>query len=276
MSIIGRMSDEAANALLHGQRTSYRHYGGEVRSVSAIGAELAIRSLDDEQVLGVFHDWFIENVWPEWHGNPYNVRDWTQEIRDKMCADIIAARIGECPSLVGPAPHSLDEVLIETWAGRVCDRSSSVERIMSDVYADCFYAHVLTLGGEIKKIYTGNSEFGGATIIVDASPELLAQYQAELARLEAARIAAERAAHQAALEADRKREAATPRRGKTVKVIRGRKVPVGTVGVVGWYGQTKFGWRVGLDVAGQRLWTDAKNVEVVSEASTPTALQEAS
>jgi hypothetical protein len=53
---------------------------------------------------------------------------------------------------------------------------------------------------------------------------------------------------------------------KTVKVARGRKVPIGTVAEVFWYGANRFGgFSVGLrHVDGSRVFTDAKNVEVVN------------
>jgi len=59
-------------------------------------------------------------------------------------------------------------------------------------------------------------------------------------------------------------EARTPNRGKTVKVVRGRKVPKGLIGKVFWYGQTRYGYRVGIEVAdGVRLFTADSNVEVI-------------
>lgn len=85
-------------------------------------------------------------------------------------------------------------------------------------------------------------------------------------------------------------EAKTPRLGKTVRVVRGRKVPIGTVGVVAWVGADRFARpsryahplaglfrvvpsggaapeRVGLSVSGARklVFTAATNVEVVVE-----------
>lgn len=105
---------------------------------------------------------------------------------------------------------------------------------------------------------------------VDATPEVRADYEAMLARKreEARKLAEER-------------EARTPAPGKALRVVRGRKVPIGTTGVCVWYGEGKrFGFdyaakysgglvsnrpmRVGLKTpAGVVHWTDAKNVEVV-------------
>jgi len=80
-----------------------------------------------------------------------------------------------------------------------------------------------------------------------------------------------------------KAEAATPAKGKTVTVVKGRKVPKGTTGTVIWVGEGKYygptprykssAWstrgalRVGLkDAEGTVHWTAASNVEVVNPA----------
>lgn len=55
-------------------------------------------------------------------------------------------------------------------------------------------------------------------------------------------------------------------KGATVKVVKGRKVPVGTVGTVFWMGEGNYGkTRLGIrDAAGQTHWVpDAGNVEVI-------------
>jgi hypothetical protein len=58
-------------------------------------------------------------------------------------------------------------------------------------------------------------------------------------------------------------------KGSTLKVVRGRKVPVGTVGVCIWNGEGKkaaWGRRVGIkDSDGEVHWTAEKNCEVVSQ-----------
>lgn len=103
---------------------------------------------------------------------------------------------------------------------------------------------------------------------VDATPEVLAKYEAFKARK-----AAEAAARSAAIEAR------TPRKGRTVRVIGGRKLPKGTEAVVFWEritergfeGENGYWWpakgRVGLEVPGAgRVFVDAGQVEVVAEA----------
>jgi hypothetical protein len=78
-------------------------------------------------------------------------------------------------------------------------------------------------------------------------------------------------------------EAATPAKGKLVTVVKGRKVPKGTTGVVIWVGEGRYfgptprykssAWsakgalRVGVkDAEGTVHWTAASNVEVVNPA----------
>lgn len=123
---------------------------------------------------------------------------------------------------------------------------------------------------------------------VDATDDIKAAYAAYQQRQRDAR-AARHAKH----------EAATPSKGKLVKVIKGRKVPVGTVGRVFWHGAAKEfgsfprggykahrreqtalvrsllgpdgngdkeGFRVGLVTdAGEKYFTAATNVDVIAE-----------
>lgn len=57
-------------------------------------------------------------------------------------------------------------------------------------------------------------------------------------------------------------------KGSRVTVVRGKKVPIGTTGVVIWSGVGKYGPRVGLkDASGEVHWTDAKNVDVVGSSA---------
>jgi hypothetical protein len=90
---------------------------------------------------------------------------------------------------------------------------------------------------------------------VDATPEVVAAYHAW-------RKAREEAARKAAAE----REARTPAKGKTLKVVRGVKVPKGTTGTCIWLGKDKYAGkpRVGIkDASGTVHWTAASNCEVV-------------
>jgi hypothetical protein len=125
------------------------------------------------------------------------------------------------------------------------------------------------------------------TATVDATPEVLAKYKAYLAEQQ----------RQGQVERERC-AAATPTKGKRVRVVKGRKVPVGTIGTVFWYGQArefgfaprngykahardmhayaeslcppseglKRGRRVGLLLDnGDKVFTDATNVDVINE-----------
>lgn len=98
------------------------------------------------------------------------------------------------------------------------------------------------------------------TAAVDADEATLAKYK----EWEHARAVARQAARDAA-------EAATPRVGKTVTVVKGRKIPRGTVAEVVWFGEDKYNrdrlttkYRVALMIDGERVFTSADNVEVVA------------
>ncbi len=53
-------------------------------------------------------------------------------------------------------------------------------------------------------------------------------------------------------------------KGVPVKVVRGRKVPIGTQGVTVWIGYGNYGERIGLkDADGEVYWTALKNVEAI-------------
>lgn len=71
----------------------------------------------------------------------------------------------------------------------------------------------------------------------------------------------------ARLEADARvaqHEAEQARPGREVEVVKGRKVPVGTIGRCFWRGFGKFGERVGLTTAsGETFWTAADNCKAV-------------
>lgn len=57
-------------------------------------------------------------------------------------------------------------------------------------------------------------------------------------------------------------------KGQEIEVVKGRKVPIGTRGTVFYSGQGQYGWRIGFkDAAGNEYWTDASNVDLVSELS---------
>lgn len=104
---------------------------------------------------------------------------------------------------------------------------------------------------------------------VDATPETLEAYitwKTEVDRLHREleqALMAERALTQ------QEQEKRRPARGKVVRVIKGRKVPVGFQGEIFWIGTGQWGERCGIkDADGRVEWTATSNVEVVlSEAS---------
>jgi hypothetical protein len=65
-------------------------------------------------------------------------------------------------------------------------------------------------------------------------------------------------------QAHRDAMARIPEKGKTIKVVKGRKVAIGTTGLCIWCGNGQYGKRVGLKTAsGEVFWTAYTNVEVV-------------
>lgn len=151
-------------------------------------------------------------------------------------------------------------------------------QVMSDIFEYHTYALVLDNdSGEFKSVFL-YSDYRGSSddkreATVDATEQVQALYEAHTAMVEAKK-AMERAE---ARRADALREVRTPGRGKTLKVVRGRKVPVGTVGECTWYGEGRSyspfrssyrnsapgPMRVGIKVNGEVVYTDARNVEVV-------------
>ena len=142
------------------------------------------------------------------------------------------------------------------------------QRVMSDVWARVTLVNVWnpeTEKPEPLALHYGfelNSRTGTSTIDID--PKIQAAWdlkQAEAA--EAARIAAERFGEE---EAERLAEADLKKisKGIRVVVVRGRKVPKGTQGVVIWEGPGDWGPRVGIkDGQGPPHWLDTSYVEAV-------------
>ena len=99
---------------------------------------------------------------------------------------------------------------------------------------------------------------------LDATPEVKAEYDAYKAA-EKAKADAQRKIYEAEQARIKKeQEAALPKAGRRVLVVRGRKVPVGTEGTSFWYGDTQYGYRVGIELKdGTKVFTAANNVEVV-------------
>lgn len=154
------------------------------------------------------------------------------------------------------------------FEGRVISvRTEYGVRVMSDVWDDTTCAEVLNDQNRIEKILLHCGYHGElATAEVDATPEVLATI-ANLRDMEQQKAEAQAAAFR--LEcAKREQEAAKDavlynvRKGSRVRVYKGRKVPVGTVGVVIWEGDSAYGRRLGVkDDNGTVHWVAADNVE---------------
>ena len=165
--------------------------------------------------------------------------------------------------------------LTENYIGRVVETEETSEKIMSDVWDTGFWSWCAKKDGEFVRVYMGCSwdrecdrgSYGfESKAIVDASPELVAAWQAWMAeQLRKAREKAKRDdEHRRYVQAQQ--EAREPTQGRPLRVVKGRKVPVGTVGTCIWFGSTKYGERVGIKVNGQEdpVWTAASNVEVMT------------
>lgn len=145
---------------------------------------------------------------------------------------------------------------VVTYKGAVLNTGEYNGYDDSDFYADVWDDEA----GVVKRITyattRGWTYLNGAS--VDATPEVrekAAKFYAK--RNLTARL--ERAAD----------DARTPGKGKRVKVIKGRKVPIGTEGTVFWVGPDHYSrhgaLRLGLkDDAGATHWTAASNVEVIA------------
>lgn len=142
-------------------------------------------------------------------------------------------------------------------------------RKMSDIWADDFYMVVWT-GTGTKRVFThSNFELQGpaADARVDATPEVKAAYaewKAEQDRIAAERAETARKAEAERREKDCERMVKCPVVGSTVRVVKGRKVPVGTEGVVTWKGDDRYtgGTRIGIqDASGKVHYTNTDNAE---------------
>jgi len=113
-------------------------------------------------------------------------------------------------------------------------------RVMSDVWDTETYVMVWDAAeGRTKAVHLGYAYGGGrtGTAEVDATPEVLAAVDVYEAKLAAEKAAYEAARRQAEAQAEHDR----PARGKIMQVVKGRKVPKGTVGEVVLTGEGQYG-----------------------------------
>ncbi len=179
-----------------------------------------------------------------------------------------------------------------TYAGRVVsDDGSRERRLMSDVYADVWYATVVADDGSRESVsVSSNFECWSDhyEVTVDLSDEwaLYAETAsvyfaalsseedsaAALKELAVALKAAEKAAKRKA-----KKVYVAPEMGDTVTVTRGTaKTPKGSTGKVVWLGTSRYDEnkvRLGFETAaGDKLWTNAVSAKVEASAERVAAL----
>ena len=135
-----------------------------------------------------------------------------------------------------------------SFAGRTLARYSESVRVMSDVWEDRPVARVLATDGSVL-VVSGQG-------VVDASPEIVAAAAAVSAAEESVGAA------KFALS-DLKRASVEITAGIEVEVFKKRAKGSGTVGRVFWVGASRFGTRVGMNVAGsvEPFWTAIGNVK---------------
>ena len=180
-------------------------------------------------------------------------------------------------------------IVRRAYEGRVLGFSTRCERIMSDVYDDVTYAKVLgpastpmevALGAAIDR--TGDREIAellGLATEADASEATKARYEEAVRLDQEFAVIRERVRRARDAKAKAAAEAREPKKGRKVRVVKGRKVAIGTEGTVTWYGEGRaygFGsrapMRVGIKLAsGEVVWTDASNVQVIGAPALPSA-----
>lgn len=167
----------------------------------------------------------------------------------------------------------VDEHAVEIDGESYDRHTTHVGMVLADIehngYDDSDFCAVVWTGEGTREVCYGTTRYGyprGNGAIVDATPEVRAEYDAWREGLRRGRAFAEAEA-----------EAARPRVGSRVVVTRGRKVAKGTRGVVMWVGTARYGasvrTRVGIATSDRRdtsgryadvVWTDASNVDVVA------------
>lgn len=127
---------------------------------------------------------------------------------------------------------------VMTYVGRVVKVYSKDHRAMSDVYTTATFATVVEDDGSVAEVLV-NANFecdtSNGRAKADADPMALLAYVNHLKAIEDARAAQARQAH-AAREL---KERNAPELGKRMRVVRGRKVTVGTEGTVAYIGENR-------------------------------------
>jgi len=149
---------------------------------------------------------------------------------------------------------SPNEPATETYTGKVVGTYGR-----GTYHDDYYYAIVYELDGEgtpvFDEVMYDSTAFGsGGWATVDA-PEWVIEYRSELLRKK----------KQEKEELEYRTDIQT---GKQVKVVSGRKIPIGTIGEVFWMGAARYGTQVVTNVgiqllSGERVFTSKINLEVV-------------
>lgn len=165
------------------------------------------------------------------------------------------------------------KVYIDEYVGTtLCDREENY-------YDDSDgYAHVWSPENGIQKMLTWTTRFGDwhAGTTVDAYSDTTSATYGAMVTAHIDALGKMLAVSNKYANLSTLAEAFTPQKGDYVRVARGRKVPVGTEGVIIWTGERSYSqWqarygkadlRVGVkDANGDVHWTDAKNVDLVDE-----------
>jgi len=173
-----------------------------------------------------------------------------------------------------------------SYAGRILAmwETSETQQVMSDIWD-----YVTTLHGLVWEPTTGEAVVVTLGTAVnnynlspqptahreDASPEYRTAFEAWYASTKvnelALKISQGRASHQARGVDNELIQANSVRRGSTVTVVRGRKVPLGVTGKVFWIGESQWGIKVGMNLTDRKdergrnldvVWIAIGNVEV--------------
>lgn len=139
-------------------------------------------------------------------------------------------------------------------------------RVMSDIYSDENYAQVWNPDTKrVDEVHIGGAfelNTRRAQVVVDATPEVLEAMAKQ--REEASAVSAKAAAAAEVVAA--KAEVLAPRKGRTVQVVGGRKVPRGTKGVMFWQNDAKSPTRIGMKDANDTThWVDIRWCQAVYE-----------
>jgi hypothetical protein len=163
------------------------------------------------------------------------------------------------------------------YAGMVVEAYWQEVRVMSDVWEQEWRAVAMDYNedGDIVFVHIpiGVTGFGPieGSCEIDAAPELLALYKEYLAKCKSRSDNMREAEYEISNIRRSIADLTCLARGKNVKVVKGRKVPLGTEGQVIWIGPDQFHAgkvRIGLkDVGGVTHWTAGDNVKVMLDSN---------